>query len=455
MEVEAFPTQSGGTAPGAATAQPPSYSEVSGKYAAPGHESPFVLAYVDFIPACLQQMGFGKEVIFERFDAVMAKANQWLLSNPNVEVMNCESLEKKVEGYGTVDPSVSTRVESGKIGQYMVRVLRLWYCPRRYPGGPDQLGYINCVPACLKGGGWTHYPEFENLGVTLTNLNTFLQEKPIQGRIVTAETQEIKVYGGWKTAGVDPDQGCWHESGDLQKLLLFIIRIFYVIGQPHYEQIDIVDFVPTVQLPGGAFGKPTAEPFAQVMSRTRNWIQQTPNIRVTNIQTVNVKLRKDSFTGPVVIDTQRMSFSEGGAGGTCFVRTLRVVSVRSNVPLPPTPPLNLTYRTFVPCRTTTGGAFNMPKFEDHQQTLVRIMAWLQASGAQVVGAETFEMTMFYSGGYMVDEEATIHYDSGMTDYFLTAMRVYINGTYEEPPAELLPTLPEVSNDDCCKNCQIL
>ncbi|XP_070579377.1 uncharacterized protein [Ptychodera flava] len=396
MELDGFASGSGGAASSAATVPPPSYEEAVPlrsleNTAESSSDRSYVLMFRDFFPACLQRGGFLKEIIYERFNVVMDRANEWLRINPSVEVKSCESLEKKADQNSQVDPNESTRYESGKAPQYMVRGLRLWFCPRRSPGGPDQLGYINCVPACLRKGGWLHYPEFETMGVTLANLNRFLRERPIPGHIVTVETQDIKVYGNWSAKGVDPDQSCWYESGKAHKLFLFIVRIFYVIGQPHYEQI-----------------------------------------------------------GPLVIDAQKSSYTEYGKANTYFIRILRVILLQSGVSIPPTPPLTLTYRTFVPCQLTTGGALIMAQYEDQKQTMFRIMAWLRTTGAVVFGAETFEIKLWYYDRFAANIERTIYYESGKAaDYFVTAIRVYINGSYREPSAELLPSVPEIRNDDCC------
>ncbi|XP_070579376.1 uncharacterized protein [Ptychodera flava] len=454
MELDGFASGSGGAASSAATVPPPSYEEAVPlrsleNTAESSSDRSYVLMFRDFFPACLQRGGFLKEIIYERFNVVMDRANEWLRINPSVEVKSCESLEKKADQNSQVDPNESTRYESGKAPQYMVRGLRLWFCPRRSPGGPDQLGYINCVPACLRKGGWLHYPEFETMGVTLANLNRFLRERPIPGHIVTVETQDIKVYGNWSAKGVDPDQSCWYESGKAHKLFLFIVRIFYVIGQPHYEQIDMADFVPEVLGKGGMFSEPTAEPFSAVVAKAHNWIQGH-NVRVSNVQTVDVKIRRESFSGPLVIDAQKSSYTEYGKANTYFIRILRVILLQSGVSIPPTPPLTLTYRTFVPCQLTTGGALIMAQYEDQKQTMFRIMAWLRTTGAVVFGAETFEIKLWYYDRFAANIERTIYYESGKAaDYFVTAIRVYINGSYREPSAELLPSVPEIRNDDCC------
>ena len=53
--------------------------------------------------------------------------------------------------------------------------------------------------------------------------------------MLTVETQEMKFreWGG----GVQPDESFWREHGNATVCFLVIIRVFYVVGPPAYEQI--------------------------------------------------------------------------------------------------------------------------------------------------------------------------------------------------------------------------
>ena len=55
------------------------------------------------------------------------------------------------------------------------------------------------------------------------------------GRILTVESQEMK-FRNWND-GVDPDKSSWLQSGDFTTSFLFVIRVFYEVGQPLYEEI--------------------------------------------------------------------------------------------------------------------------------------------------------------------------------------------------------------------------
>ncbi|XP_077866698.1 uncharacterized protein LOC144355156, partial [Saccoglossus kowalevskii] len=170
-------------------------------------------------------------------NVLIERANQWLLSNPHIEVKQCESLEKKTHMGGTPNPNESVRMDRRTI-QYMVRGLRVWFAPRTTGDRPaDQLGHINCVPACLRSGGFLHYPEFESIGETLSKFNGYLQQQPLPGYIVGVETQDIKYQNSWTDGCIDPDNSCWYESGKHHTLFLFVIRVFYIRGHPQYEEI--------------------------------------------------------------------------------------------------------------------------------------------------------------------------------------------------------------------------
>ena len=49
------------------------------------------------------------------------------------------------------------------------------------------------------------------------------------------ESQEMK-FRNWND-GVDPDKSSWLQSGDFTTSFLFVIRVFYEVGQPLYEEI--------------------------------------------------------------------------------------------------------------------------------------------------------------------------------------------------------------------------
>ncbi|XP_077980496.1 uncharacterized protein LOC144435756 [Glandiceps talaboti] len=443
-----------GSGGGASAPPPPGYDQVVSSR--PPSQPSFRLMYQDIFPECLKTGGLWTPPVYERFDVVMQRANQWLQSNPQIEIKTCESLEKRTYSKYPVNPNESVRSQSGQGYQYMVRGLRLWFGPKSTSSGsPDQLGYLNCVPGCIKSGGFfSGYPQFESLQTSLSSLNTYLQQQPIPGRIVTVETQDMKCTGGWSSAGVDPDQSLWFESGNQEKLYLFIIRVFYIVGPAHYEEIGVADFVP--QLQGGSssmfFTLPGSEAYHSVMSKAHHWVKAQQGIRVTNVKALDIKFHTNGFSSTVSFDTQRTSYVEHGKGTTAFIRTVRIAYVKPRTPLPPTPPLLLTYRTFVPILLRKGGMMSIPHYESQQETLHRAMAWLNATGAAVLGAESVEIKL-HNRKY-ADDENTIYCEYGKElVVYVSALRIYLHGIYQEPPAELLPAVPVMKKHD--SDCLIM
>ena len=53
------------------------------------------------------------------------------------------------------------------------------------------------------------------------------------GKIINIESQEMKFHE-W---GVDPDESCWVECVKFNLSFLVVIRLFYDMGQPAYEEI--------------------------------------------------------------------------------------------------------------------------------------------------------------------------------------------------------------------------
>ena len=57
------------------------------------------------------------------------------------------------------------------------------------------------------------------------------------GKVLNVESQEMKFHE-WGV-GVDPDESCWVESVKYNISFLVVIRVFYEVGPPAYEEIGI------------------------------------------------------------------------------------------------------------------------------------------------------------------------------------------------------------------------
>jgi len=312
------------------------------------------------------------------------------------------------------------------------------------------LGYFNIVPACLDTGGIFSSPKFESFNVTIDKINQHFRQQPIQGKILTLETEEIKM-SEWR-GSVDADKTSWSTWGDRGIIYVMVIRLFYEVGPPAMEEIGCADFVPSVLDSGGIFSIGHAQRLTEMAANAHQWIQQQAGINVTNIQTIDYKISRS--WGGSSLDTMRSSYYHRGKGVTCFIRIMRVCYTRSLSGAPPAPLPYLSYRTFMPHCLSMGGVFSLPKFTNQSSAVEIANAWLRATGAKVISAETVAVRV-RSGGQHGDPEVTMTYDSGeRNEVILFVVRVFLDGVYRDPPPSALPQAPvnavaATSEQDCC------
>lgn len=73
-----------------------------------------------------------------------------------------------------------------------------------------------------------------------------------------------------------------------------------------------------------------------------------------------------------------------------------------------------------------------------------------ALGADVINAETSALRLRTGGERKHGPEASFTYNTAeSSEYFIFIVRLYLNGIFKEPPAEMLPPLPELQKQDCC------
>ncbi|KAG1652392.1 hypothetical protein GQR58_026316 [Nymphon striatum] len=347
---------------------PPSYSAATHQHASvqPG------LTYRDFIPNCVDAGGVFSRPTFEPFGVLMQRANEFLNGNPGVQVKTCESVEFKFGQGGLPKLHKLTYIESGKHLNLYLRGLRLWLVPRDDPTRPpQQIGYFNNIPAITSQNIGT--PDFESLDSVVETINNNLRNRPLQGRMLNMETQDMK-FKGYSPEGMDPDKSCWQEYGERDMLFIYVLRVYYEIGDPSYELLGCVDFVPDCRDAGGVFSLPTYEPFSQVIMKASSWCYHNSTTRFCNAQTMNYKLKTEG------VNTKRMHYVEHGKRLTGFLKILRVVYATPFVPLETAPPpLAMSSRTFEPVPISTGGLMGIPNYEFLEPTMNRISAWIRAT----------------------------------------------------------------------------
>ncbi|ELU13029.1 hypothetical protein CAPTEDRAFT_225021 [Capitella teleta] len=425
----------------------------------------FPISYVDFIPQCLQAPAMFKQPEFEKFNILMQRANQWLMQNPGFKSKTCESVEFLVDNFQNQGQYLTKTMfrESGNIGSSFIRGLRLWFCSKDAGDAsePQQLGYLSVVPTCLSAAGMFSKPKFENFAQTVDRINEMFRQNPIPGRLLNVETQDMTIKS-W-TGSVDADCSYFYKSADMGDSFVNVIRIFYVGGYPANEAIGCIDFSPACIQPGGWLTIGAFEPMTSVAAKANAWMAANPGLPVINLQSINYKMSA-SWDGTGTLDTLRTFYTESGAGSTLYLRILRVVFASTFDPsvMITRPGIScLSYRTFSPCQTTTGGVYTPPEFETVSDTVKRILAWTQATEAKVISAETVPI-LVQTGGlsqpWAIDPEAAYTFYRGGSDiakYWRLVIRVYLDGTYQDPPSEVLPPAPllQPTQEACC--CSVM
>ncbi|XP_064487176.1 uncharacterized protein LOC135399270 [Ornithodoros turicata] len=423
------------------SAFPPSYSEATRQHASLGGG----LTFVDFLPYCISSGGLFSTPTFEPFRVLINRANEWLKENPSWEVKTCESVEFKTSSE-VVNTERMTYYEYGEQSTRYVRCLRLWLVPRLDQSRPpQQIEYCNLIPQQTGHTGLFGMPTFETLHEVLERYNFQVRYQPAPGRVLAVETQEMKIPS---YSNFDPDRSYWSEHGGRNRHFLFVIRVFFEVGTSGNEEIGAADFVPKCTSTGGLFSFPRYEPFSNVVARSSQWCSQQASLRFCNAQSLEIKLKSGA-----TVDTQRMSFTEHAERSTFYVRVLRVAYTKEPVPtaegvLPPSPPLHLQCKTFIPLQLTRG--FFVPEFESLSATKKRVEAWIRATGARVLSCETAAMRLFANGKALTSIESSFTYNNGnRNEYWIFILRLYLDGTYQEPPTGELPPLPEVRDVGCC------
>ncbi|GFY57252.1 transposon Ty3-I Gag-Pol polyprotein [Trichonephila inaurata madagascariensis] len=360
---------------------PPSYYDVIGKE--PCTDGFFT--FIDFLPECRDPGGLISKPEYETFRPLIDRANAWLRANGRWRIVTCESVEFKARNEH-INHEKMTYLEYGESYTCFVRGLRLWISEKLNDQEREQqIGYLNMLPQQYTEGGIFSTPEFESLDGVVSRFNTMIQTRPLPGRIINIESQEMKMR---HSGEIDPERTCWVEGGKRQKHFLFILRIFFEISDGEPEEIGIMDFIPDAITRGGVFSYPRYEPFSNVIQKASNWCAMQNGIRICNTQSVELKMK----TG-LEVNPQRMSFTEHGERGTFYVRILRVAYVKTRDlsfknQIMPMSVTQLTCKTFVPMQLTT--SLFVPDFENLQETKERVTAWVKATGKPFI---CFEFTL--------------------------------------------------------------
>jgi len=138
---------------------------------------------------------------------------------------------------------------------------------------------------------------FEKLESLIKQVNIWLSEARIRGKVVTIETLYIPADTEWN---IDPELTLHF----FPSKCVSILRIFYQPGVPVDKEIGIKDFVPKLNGSGGFFKKPSFEPLSKCINRASDWLADNSDIDFKNAQCLEIKIKSRSH-----IETNILSHS--------------------------------------------------------------------------------------------------------------------------------------------------
>ncbi|CAM1321227.1 Uncharacterised protein g7721 [Pycnogonum litorale] len=399
-----------------------------------------LLAFQDFVPI------IAADKKYETLEKLVEKANLWLKLHPEFSVKLCETFNIKFHN-GCVDPDRTSYIRKGQDEDSFfyadrnvyLRCLRLWLTPHRVVRQPVQIGIKTFSPKSLP----NKENRFQSLDDTLKAINNSLSTHNIEGRIISAETKPVKFSGPKK---FDSSKSKWSEPSDERKFYIFVIRIFFEIGEPVVETLHFKDFAPEFPMtPTGTVvydALKAAEEFVDVFHKAQQWCENISGIRIANLHAIDIKMKVTNFEE----NRQKMSFTEHNERATLYWRALRIVCLSQSQS---THALNLSYKTFIPVPVTNKG-----QFEGINATFGRVHAWLsvvkRSSVISIQSVETIPIRLNTSGEkYFGAEAAWTVYKGARNERWNYVIRLYFEGTYTEPPLNSLPYVPPVLKKSSC------
>ncbi|XP_061184703.1 uncharacterized protein LOC133192718 [Saccostrea echinata] len=379
---------------------------------------------------------------YSRFGTLIDRANQWLKENPRLMLWKCETVVFKLGIEENIDTDHVYYLESAYGSNIFLAGLRLWLVPRPSPDIPvEEIGYTSALPgrqtAIMQG----QYESRINVseGVKLTdmigNLNKQIMKNPLPGNILNVETVVYRVSTDFgELLSVDPDETCWAEHGQKTRTVVHGLRIYYIKGKPQYVTIGFHDEQPDIA--DNSFGTSIKFlPFRRVVGKMGMFLRKQKNIRVLNLQSVNVKFVMDS-RGFLKVEHEDCTSQEPAHIETRYCKILRsffqINSTKSAEQ--PYKSLSLSTRLFVPVRVYGR------EFESWSKTMMRLTKWMNYAKVPPFGVETVQYQI-YIDGYntpVLEDKIDSSIRRNMGRYHLSTIRMYFPSEYEEPPTEVSP-----------------
>ncbi|XP_055346375.1 uncharacterized protein LOC129593900 [Paramacrobiotus metropolitanus] len=409
------------------------------------------LTYRDFFPRMLEEGSSFSSPTYEEFGILVARANEWLSSHREFEILNVECVEiLALHNTKTVDPNKASYFETMKDWTEFVRGLRMWLIPalsRNRQTKPGYLRYFDVVPECTHAG--IVSIEYTRLGVLVEALNDKLRNSPINGDVLAVQTLTLRFHSN---EAVDSNRTCFSLHGQKQKIRLYFLRVFYLdFGEEIpgmkvecMEEVGIADFVPQI-MRQQVTSRQHIEPLSSVVTRAGDWFiryqeDDHPGLRIVNIQTVVLHVKDNKN-----IDTQTTFYMSSGDGERFLyeLRFIRLIYARQTHLVPaemPTFP-RVFLKMFVPTPQGTGDTTHhgkrQPKFNNLQDLVGKVQEWISADHPPIIGIETHGYSSYVGDEIIITAESPYLYDQGHQDKFwIQSVRVYYEGDYVESSQEL-------------------
>ncbi|RWS10843.1 hypothetical protein B4U79_14841 [Dinothrombium tinctorium] len=260
-------------------------------------------------------------------------------------------------------------------------------------------------------------------------------------RILSAETVATPVTGNWN---IDTECCYWDNNQLQNNPFVNIIRIYFEYGSPKHETLAFEDFVPSRDLWDSPLAVPNYEPFASVLKRASQWVQQQ-SVNFLSCQSIDVPLHNNWSTNDKQIESKNMFFEKPTNDFVLkFIRIAHIIS--KNVSQNEKTNLLLNCKIFVPSKSATTG-----EYEDCLTVKRKMETWLTTTGARILSAETTVIKLSYATSSVaaaVDSMFTSLSSGAVGSHWITIYRIYIDGQYLEPPFRLLPPIVDLeANDD--------
>lgn len=414
--------------------------------------------FVDFFPMLLEPAASHNDApTYAEFSTVLEQVNQWLKSNSRFQAMKFESFIKKLDKPDLEPEQVIHHESSYGVNRY-VRGLRLWLAPKLDTSAPVQeIGYLTTLPEPSDGSVNTAeaslsvfrsgvfnissgVPEYCGMAEVMEKLNKFMKKKPIPGTVLSIETVKVK-YEDRAAKCLNSEKMSWVDCGRDDRVYLFAIRIYYIVGKPAFEVIGYHDEVPVCLNNWEPMtNKLRFCPFTTVVQRAKKWLGSQKAIRVVNMQTIDIYSDRGN-KGEAKVHADKAGYGEGAGHDTQFARILRIFYIQEpKTDICPYENLELTTRLFIPSRRGTWGK----DCESFSKTMQRVICWLQLTKVPVFGIETvlYPFSPETYGTGIKDDQAGMSLIASQGKYYITTVRLYFPCTYEEPNPDLLPKIEE-------------